>query len=132
VVLDKDRVAFEKLQRAEGVANFTITELDMNNQLTPAQKRTYYVSAMYVEPLPYAQKLSGFDSSNEKQQQAILEAKNVGELMITMLENPFWQTNEQENTTIVAYAPVYEKGSLDEAPEQQNKHNILWLLYGRF
>lgn len=124
VVLDKERAAFEKGQRKEGITNFTITELDKNNQLTTAQKREYYVSAMYVEPMPYAEKLLGYDSSSEKRQQGIADAQEAGELVLTTVMSPFWQLNAPEKNAMIAYVPVYQKGSTDEMPEQHKQHNI--------
>lgn len=91
-ISDADRAVFEQGLRQEAVG-LQITELDQNNQLVPASRRTEYVPVQFIEPQAENKKAVGYDVySNPIRHVAIDRAIETGEMTatapITLVQEP--------------------------------------------
>jgi signal transduction histidine kinase len=78
------RQAFERAQRAGGIADFAVREQDAQGRLLPAAERDEYVVVDYIEVLAANRPAVGYDVASEALRRAALEqARDSGELAVT-------------------------------------------------
>lgn len=114
-VTNDQRAMFEQSVAREGFLDFSIYEMDSNQQPTPAQQRAEYFPIHYVVPLDANRAALGFDQASDPIRRAALEqAATAGKSVLTALTN-----NTDDPVTFLLFAPVYASAAIPETPEMR-------------
>jgi PAS domain S-box-containing protein len=106
VVRTADREAYEASLRAEGYADFAITERDDAGRLIPAASREAYVSVAYLEPLAGNEAALGYDIASEPvRRSALVRASETGKAAITAPLRLVQQ--EKQGWGVLIMVPIY-------------------------
>jgi PAS domain S-box-containing protein len=117
-ILSSERDAFERGVRSEGYPNFRITERNADEQLVPAENRPEYVPVGFIEPYEGNEVALGFDVySGKRRREALERARDTGEIAATARITLVQEREEQYG--VVAFMPLYRKGSLHRTLEER-------------
>lgn len=102
------RSAYIKQANNDGIDNFSLKEIGVDNRLKKAGAREQYFPIYYVEPMLGNEKVIGFDlASSKKRLAALSKAASSGSQVATV---PLDLVEETETTTgILVFYPVYRK-----------------------
>ncbi|OGT19357.1 MAG: hypothetical protein A2V90_08780 [Gammaproteobacteria bacterium RBG_16_57_12] len=114
-----ERAHLEQRARAEGQAEFRITEKDAQGQLISARTREEYFPASYVYPYNSNEMLLGYDlASDVNLRQDMESSRNTGAMIVTRRLKLFQDTGDQYS--VIIFAPVYRKNAPTDTPEQRH------------
>jgi PAS domain S-box-containing protein len=106
VIKKVERETLEKNARTEGYPSFQITERNQNNQIVSATVAEEYVPVTYIEPYLGNENALGFNLiSNPIRQEALLRARDTGELVSTGRIKLVQEQGEQYGLLLIA--PIY-------------------------
>ncbi len=120
-ITDSERGAFEAAARAEGHADFQITELNDKGEMVRAARREEYFPAHYVEPLVENERALGFDlGSNPDQLEALERARDTGKAVstgrVTLQETG-------EHLGFLIFLPIY-RNALPHRTLEERRENL--------
>ncbi|MGB0671577.1 MAG: CHASE domain-containing protein [Rhodospirillales bacterium] len=115
------REAFEAAIRAEGFADFHITERSDDGELVPAGARLEHVVVTYIEPFKDNLKAFGFDvASNGRRVEALRAAAETGRAVATARVQ-LVQENGDQNGFLV-FRPLFADGHGLDTTELRGRH----------
>lgn len=117
-----ERDAYEQQARADGDANFRISELSAQGDLVPASPRESYFPVYYLEPIENNEKALGFDvASCPVRRQTLDKARATGELTTTpavaLVQDP------ANHAGFLVVLPIFAPQSSAEGPNHRS--NVL-------
>lgn len=116
------REHYEKLARADGLAQYTIKEANAQGILEPAPLRDVYFPVYYAEPQDVNKKILGLDSPfNLRRVEAIKQATDTGDITAAGTF-PLLQ-DEQKKTGMLIFNPVYSD-ALNYIDAQQRQEHL--------
>ncbi|MBE9239727.1 EAL domain-containing protein [Synechocystis salina] len=114
-VLAADKSEFERQAQEEGLKDFRIFEVDRQGKMVPVGGRDAYYPIFYAEPLGGNEMAQGFDvSSRGPSKRALDNALKSG---LPSATDPLTLVQEREEQRgVVAYAPVFAGGKVENPP----------------
>lgn len=126
----EDRLKYETLARADGLADFVIRERNTDTGMVPATQRTEYFPVYFVEPMEGNEAAVGFDlASNETRLAALEKARDTGQLVATARIKLVQETGHQYG--FLVFKPVYERG-IDPGTVEARRSNLTGFMLGVF
>ncbi|UAJ72995.1 EAL domain-containing protein [Synechocystis sp. PCC 7339] len=114
-VLAADKPEFERQAQEEGLKDFRIFEVDRQGEMVPARGRDFYYPIFYAEPLGGNEMALGFDVSSRGPSKTALD--NALKSGLPSATNPLTLVQEmEEQRGVVAYAPVFAGGKVENSP----------------
>ncbi|MFP5505517.1 MAG: putative bifunctional diguanylate cyclase/phosphodiesterase [Gammaproteobacteria bacterium] len=120
-VRDAERAAFEAAARAEGFADYRITEETADRSLVPAQRRAEYFPVLFAVPHDTNRRAMGFDSYSQGDNGNLMDrSRDTGEILATeafvLVQDP-----ERRLSTVI-YRPVYDNGQRPTTVAERRAH----------
>ncbi|HEY9898975.1 MAG TPA: CHASE domain-containing protein [Pantanalinema sp.] len=109
-VREHDRPAFEARARADGLADFRLTERDAAGRLVPAAARKEYFPVYFVEPQAGNAQALGHTPLIETREQALSRARDAGGAIAT--ERFKLIQDRTGGAGVVVFLPVYRGGGI--------------------
>lgn len=120
LVRQAERSNFEQTVRAEGYANFQITELSSDYQLVRAGERPYYIPVTYVVPFKNNEAALGFDlNSNPARAIAIESARDSGQIAATGRIRLVQEPRNQFGFLVLL--PLYQTSTTSDIATRRNQ-----------
>lgn len=120
VVHPEDRDRFEEETRAEGFADFFISERSSEGNLLPAADRPDHIVVSFIEPFESNKAAHGFDvGSNAVRRQAFEQARDSGLPVATGRITLVQETRKQFG--VLVFMPVYKAGPVPTTIEQRRQ-----------
>ncbi len=118
-----ERQAFEAAARAEGFADFQITEVDEQGNLHPAASRQVYYPVFYMAPFERNRRAFGFNSYRQGRNALVMDAaRDTGTIQataaFTLVQDP------QKRPSMVLYRPVYSSKKTPDSIAERRQHLI--------
>ena len=128
------RTAYEESMKGDAQsAPFHIRELNIENLLVPAGRRSEYYPVHYVEPLESNEDLIGFDHASEPERFDLMQrARNEGKLLISgpVALTPF-EINGNHSEGFFAFSPIYQN-DVSVLNESDRKQYLVGFISGVF
>lgn len=120
VIYREDRIRFENETRAEGFADFFISERTSEGNLLPAADRPDHIVVSFIEPFESNKAAHGFDvGSNAVRRQAFEQARDSGQPVATGRITLVQETRKQFG--VLVFMPVYKAGALPATIEERRQ-----------
>src|SRR6185369_8238167 len=106
-VTDSERAGYEERARADGLADFQITEAGANGRTVAAQHRREYFPVYFVESFSGTRRALGFDLASEPiRREALDRARDTGRAAAS---DPLTLIRRRESEpSFVVLVPVYK------------------------
>jgi CHASE1-domain containing sensor protein len=129
-VPDASRARFEEAARKDGHAGFQFTERSEQGEIVPAEQRSEYYPAYFVEPVKGNELALGFDlGSNIRRQAALALARDSGKAIATARITLVQESGEQQG--FLVFVPIYRTGAAQNTVADR-RANLLGFSLGVF
>ncbi len=126
-----ERASYEQAARADGYADFQITERSAQGEMIPAAERNNYYPVYYIEPYAGNEKAIGFDLGSSAERLAAMErARDSGQIVVSDRVElvQLAHTDAGNSAGVLIFSPVYHGDSNNETLEQRRQNLIGYTL----
>ena len=130
-VADREREAYERAARLDGLTQFEISEQNDRQQLIRAKSRPEYFPVYFVEPYQGNEAALGFDlASNPSRLEALQLARDTGKAIATA-PITLVQKNDRPKKSFLVFSPIYKNDTSTDSVVDRRR-NLAGFVLGVF